>query len=101
MAYIKRSNFGGRKKMRIAYLRKQARKLGLCVDSQLIFVDDTHRDVVCERKDGKVFCCSQIFLNYYWKKDIERYAYLVGYCGKNKIVKTTKQALDCLKSFGK
>lgn len=87
--------------MRIAFLRKQARKLGLHVDSELVFVEDSNREVVAERKDGKVFCCSQIFLNYYWKKDIERYAYLVGYCGKNKIVKTTKQALDCLKSFGK
>lgn len=101
MAYIKRSNFGGRKKMRIAYLRKQARKLGLRVDSQLVFVNDSHREVVCERKDGKVFCCSQVWLNHPWEKPIERYAYLVGYCGQNKITKSTQQVLDCLKAFSR
>ena len=63
--------------MRIAFLRKQARKLGLRVDSELVFVEDSNREVVAEREDGKVFCCSQIFLNYPWKKDIERYSYLV------------------------
>lgn len=97
--------------MRISFLRKQALKLGLNVDSRIVFMDDTHAEVVAKRQDGIIFCLSPIYLNKFYKhipnkykNDIERYAYLASYPnpkGRDKIVTTTKQALDCLRAFAR
>ena len=84
--------------MRIAYLRRRAQKMGLLVDSTFIFDDDTKRDVVAQRSDGATFALQNFFLNKKGKRH-ERYAYVATYLGTQRVITSTRQALDCLKAF--
>ena len=87
--------------MRIAFLRKQAKKLGLCVDSSLVFVEDTHQEVVAQRKDGAVICLYPVYLNKKGRKIYNKASYSLSFLGKQIYTKDTKQVLNCLKNFAR
>lgn len=87
--------------MRIAFLRKQAQKLGLCVDSTFVFVEDTHEEVVVQRKDGKVLCLQPVILNIKAKKIYNKTSFSLSFLGNQIYTKDTKQVLDCLKNFAR
>ena len=87
--------------MRIAFLRKQAQKLGLCVDSTLVFVEDTHEEVVAQRNDGKVLCLYPVFLNKKGRKIYNKTSFSLSFLGKQIYTKDTKRVLDCLKNFAR
>ena len=86
--------------MRIAYLRKNAQRLGLWVDSKLVFKEDTKKEVVALRKDGAVLCIQPVYLNGK-RKIYDSRAFLLTFLGTQRITKSTQQALDCLKVFAK